>query len=101
MESYLLRVYLARPTGAFNAITKCTPHTIRASVSQLQARRYSSSKSEAGPSKVYRHADDAVADLKDGITVLSAGFGLCGVPGLSALHICRMLKTDKSIRNPS
>lgn len=28
----------------------------------------------------YSSADDAVADLSDGITVLSQGFGLCGVP---------------------
>lgn len=30
-------------------------------------------------SKVYSSADEAVQDLKDGSTVLSAGFGLCGV----------------------
>ncbi|KIW55844.1 hypothetical protein PV05_04559 [Exophiala xenobiotica] len=30
-------------------------------------------------SKVYQSADDAISDLKDGTTVLSAGFGLSGV----------------------
>lgn len=30
-------------------------------------------------SKLYDSADDAVQDLKDGSTILSAGFGLCGV----------------------
>ncbi|KAL2406340.1 Succinyl-CoA:3-ketoacid coenzyme A transferase 1, mitochondrial [Exophiala dermatitidis] len=30
-------------------------------------------------SKVYASADDAIADLKDGTTILSSGFGLCGV----------------------
>lgn len=30
-------------------------------------------------SKLYKDADEAVADLKDGSTILSAGFGLCGV----------------------
>ncbi|KAK5075739.1 hypothetical protein LTR70_010014 [Exophiala xenobiotica] len=30
-------------------------------------------------SKIYKDADDAVKDLKDGSTLLSAGFGLCGV----------------------
>lgn len=30
-------------------------------------------------SKLYKSADDAVKDLKDGSTILSAGFGLCGV----------------------
>lgn len=32
-------------------------------------------------SKVYKDADEAVADIKSGSTVLSAGFGLCGVAG--------------------
>ena len=30
-------------------------------------------------SKLYSSADDAVKDIKDGSTILSAGFGLCGV----------------------
>ncbi|KIX02463.1 uncharacterized protein Z518_08404 [Rhinocladiella mackenziei CBS 650.93] len=30
-------------------------------------------------SKVFKSADDAIADLQDGTTILSAGFGLCGV----------------------
>ncbi|EXJ80948.1 succinyl-CoA:3-ketoacid-coenzyme A transferase [Capronia epimyces CBS 606.96] len=30
-------------------------------------------------SKVFKSADDAIADLKDGTSILSAGFGLCGV----------------------
>lgn len=33
-------------------------------------------------SKVYSSADEAVADLKSGSVVLSAGFGLCGVAGM-------------------
>jgi 3-oxoacid CoA-transferase len=32
-----------------------------------------------GESKLFASADEAVADLKSGSTVLSAGFGLCGV----------------------
>ena len=31
-------------------------------------------------SKVYPSADEAVADIKSGSTILSAGFGLCGTP---------------------
>ncbi|KAM3078989.1 hypothetical protein ACMFMF_003915 [Clarireedia jacksonii] len=31
-----------------------------------------------GQSKVYKNADEAVADIKSGSTILSAGFGLCG-----------------------
>lgn len=30
--------------------------------------------------KTYASADAAVADLKDGITLMSGGFGLCGNP---------------------
>jgi 3-oxoacid CoA-transferase len=30
---------------------------------------------------VYKNADAAVADLKSGSTILSAGFGLCGTAG--------------------
>jgi hypothetical protein len=37
--------------------------------------------SNQGPSKVFGSADDAIADLKDGSVVLSAGFGLSGVAG--------------------
>lgn len=32
-----------------------------------------------GESKLFSSADDAVADLRSGSTILSAGFGLCGV----------------------
>ncbi|OAG44194.1 hypothetical protein AYO21_01651 [Fonsecaea monophora] len=34
---------------------------------------------DRGASKVFKSADDAIADVPDGVTVLSAGFGLCGV----------------------
>lgn len=40
-----------------------------------------SPKKERGRSKVYKDADEAVADLKSGSTILSAGFGLCGTAG--------------------
>jgi 3-oxoacid CoA-transferase len=33
-------------------------------------------------SKVYASADEAVADIKSGSTILSAGFGLCGTAGM-------------------
>lgn len=32
-------------------------------------------------SKVFKDADEAVADIKSGSTILSSGFGLCGVAG--------------------
>ncbi|KIY01045.1 uncharacterized protein Z520_03711 [Fonsecaea multimorphosa CBS 102226] len=34
---------------------------------------------DRGASKVFQSADDAIADIPDGTTILSAGFGLCGV----------------------
>src|SRR5579884_1820066 len=30
--------------------------------------------------KIYASADDAVADIRDGMTVMIGGFGLCGIP---------------------
>jgi 3-oxoacid CoA-transferase len=38
-------------------------------------------KPARGTSKVFKNADEAVADIKSGSTVLSAGFGLCGTAG--------------------
>ena len=41
-----------------------------------------------GHSKVFNSVDEAVADIKSGSTVLSAGFGLCGTPDtlIAAMH---------------
>lgn len=41
-----------------------------------------------GASKIFKNSDEAVADLKSGSTILSSGFGLCGVADtlLSAIH---------------
>ncbi|KAH7375499.1 coenzyme A transferase [Plectosphaerella cucumerina] len=41
-----------------------------------------------GGSKVYKSADEAVADLQSGSTILSSGFGLCGVAEtlITAIH---------------
>jgi 3-oxoacid CoA-transferase subunit A len=30
--------------------------------------------------KVYKNADEAIADIKDGATIMLGGFGLCGIP---------------------
>ncbi|KAF7162857.1 hypothetical protein CNMCM5623_007979 [Aspergillus felis] len=45
-------------------------------------------KIERAASKLFRNADEAVADLKSGSTILSSGFGLCGVADtlLSAIN---------------
>ncbi|KAJ6094257.1 hypothetical protein N7467_003102 [Penicillium canescens] len=45
-------------------------------------------KIERGGSKLFKDADAAVADLKSGSTILSSGFGLCGVAEtlINAMH---------------
>lgn len=42
-------------------------------------------KIERGGSKLFPDADAAVRDIKSGSTILSSGFGLCGVAGQSGL----------------
>ncbi|KND91911.1 Succinyl-CoA:3-ketoacid coenzyme A transferase 1, mitochondrial [Tolypocladium ophioglossoides CBS 100239] len=41
------------------------------------------SQQRRGVSKVFDTADDAVADVRSGSTLLSSGFGLCGIAGTS------------------
>ncbi|KAF7712369.1 3-oxoacid CoA-transferase [Penicillium ucsense] len=45
-------------------------------------------KIERGGSKLFKDADSAVADIKSGSTILSSGFGLCGVAEtlINAMH---------------
>jgi len=45
------------------------------------AKRDPAPKTVRGASKVFKNADEAVADLQSGATILSAGFGLCGTAG--------------------
>lgn len=80
------------------ALTACRPRLflgVRASVRPSQpfstsaSTRYSitaplrflAPKVERSGSKRYKDADAAVADIKSGSTILSSGFGLCGVAG--------------------
>ncbi|KAI0804279.1 succinyl-CoA:3-ketoacid-coenzyme A transferase [Xylaria sp. FL0064] len=51
-------------------------------------RRPAAPAKTRGGSKVFRSADEAVADVKDGDVILSAGFGLCGVAEtlIQAIH---------------
>lgn len=80
------------------ALTACRPRLfigVRASVRPLQpfstsTTRYSlttpsatlAPKIDRSRSKLYKDADAAVADIKSGSTILSSGFGLCGVAGM-------------------
>ncbi|KAK7958067.1 Succinyl-CoA:3-ketoacid coenzyme A transferase 1 [Apiospora saccharicola] len=45
-------------------------------------------KKKRGGSKVFKSADEAIADIQDGSVILSAGFGLCGVAEtlIQAIH---------------
>lgn len=49
------------------------------------AKRDPAPKIVRGQSKVFKDADAAVADLKSGSIILSAGFGLCGTAGKDIL----------------
>lgn len=62
-----------------------------ASTARRSAELSSESKAPAptrGGSKLFKDADAAVADVKSGSTILSSGFGLCGVAEtlITALH---------------
>jgi len=61
------------------------PRTIRSFVtaSEQQRNKKPSLVPEPvrGTSKLFKNADEAVADIKSGSTILSAGFGLCGTAG--------------------
>ena len=41
-------------------------------------------------SKVFKDAEAALFDMKDGVSVMSGGFGLCGIPENSILEIRRL-----------
>ncbi|RMJ24246.1 hypothetical protein PHISP_04882 [Aspergillus sp. HF37] len=54
----------------------------------IPKRRSLAPKIERGGSKLFQSADEAVSDLQSGSTILSSGFGLCGVAEtlISAIH---------------
>lgn len=68
-------------------VSKCehrTFSTSRARTQRLHSRRpdvdsSTPPKIQRGASKVWKSADEAVADIQSGSVILSAGFGLCGV----------------------
>jgi hypothetical protein len=88
-ESSPLNHIMARPRSVFlRASLQLSYRWAAPSAKQyapLIQRLYSTSaptpKSSRGGSKVFKSADDAVADIEDGAVLLSAGFGLCGVAG--------------------
>lgn len=75
-----------RPTKRPLAIASTTSSPIRALSSQTAGGRARADSAigpqvSRGTSKLYKDADAAIADLTSGSTLLSAGFGVCGVPG--------------------
>lgn len=61
-----------------SAVNKCwsSPQRLRRYYSQPVSKTPTINRSA---SKLFKSADEAVADLQSGSTILSAGFGLCGV----------------------
>lgn len=79
------RRYDVRPVrSALRLTSRCKPIAPLLSTPSLicSIRPYVrfSSSTPLRASKFYKSADAAVADLKPGSTILSAGFGLCGTP---------------------
>ena len=51
-------------------------------------------------SKVFKDAKAALFDMRDGVSVMSGGFGLCGIPENSILEIRRLgIKNLHAISN--
>ena len=67
----------ARPAFPPSAIRSAKQYSTAAPQTQRLAP-----KVERGASKLFKNADEAVADIKSGSTILSSGFGLCGVAGM-------------------
>lgn len=91
--------YLTRATAAAQPLpsrhtTASSYRTFTTTSRALSAPLPDSSKTAAAPalergaSKIYPDADSAVADIPSGSTLLSSGFGLCGVAEtlITALH---------------
>jgi 3-oxoacid CoA-transferase len=71
--------------------THCRPSRIGIRYLQIEVERPKpdikgsfAPKVSRGGSKLYKDADEAVADIQSGSTILSAGFGLCGTAGKSS-----------------
>lgn len=77
-----------RPAAAFIAIQVQLQLTSRSRRSFTTSTILFSAKATTRPkSKVYASADEAVLDIKSGSTILSSGFGLCGVAGKETANI--------------
>ncbi|PYH88493.1 succinyl-CoA:3-ketoacid-coenzyme A transferase 1 [Aspergillus ellipticus CBS 707.79] len=87
----------SRPCLRTRLLASLFPASAHSSIVQISRTGFSTSTNEQLPrvpkidraaSKLFKNADEAVADLKSGSTILSSGFGLCGVAEtlISAIH---------------
>jgi 3-oxoacid CoA-transferase len=63
-----------------------TTSILREEKANVGKKRDPAPKIVRGRSKLFKDADEAVADIQSGSTILSAGFGLCGTAGNSELQ---------------
>ncbi|KAI2774506.1 putative coenzyme A transferase [Daldinia loculata] len=93
-RQYSISIATATATITSSRFTPCLRRSHRYYATEASA------KAARGGSKVFKSADEAVADLKDGDVVLSAGFGLCGVAEtlIQAIHK-RGLKNLTAVSN--
>ncbi|PWY96781.1 succinyl-CoA:3-ketoacid-coenzyme A transferase 1 [Aspergillus sclerotioniger CBS 115572] len=83
------RPHLAVPQLSISLFPSSTRVVARArSTTSTSEQPPRAPKIDRSASKLFKNADAAVADLKSGSTILSSGFGLCGVAEtlISALH---------------
>ncbi|PNS16606.1 Succinyl-CoA:3-ketoacid coenzyme A transferase 1, mitochondrial [Sphaceloma murrayae] len=110
------RLVAGRPSAAFALASRsrwqcvARPVTVPASFRLTrQLTQDAASSVKVGPdslapivdrsrSKVYKNADEAVADIKSGSTLLSAGFGLCGTPDTIIAAIARRGKDVQNLK---
>lgn len=88
--AFLRRKPVSRPSRARPWISSRQQHVRcftssrsewREALSQQQPSEEGQPLIDRTRSKLFKDADEAVADLKSGSTILSAGFGLCGTAG--------------------
>ncbi|KAI5856743.1 putative coenzyme A transferase [Durotheca rogersii] len=88
--SHLWAIPRARQPYGATATAVASTLRIAPCLQRRSYRYYSTDRGAAqrGGSKVFKSADEAIADVKDGDVILSAGFGLCGVAEtlIQAIH---------------
>ena len=83
----------------FRAARTLSQQMVAEAGSSFQIRPEFVPKATLGSSKLFKGADEAVADLKSGSTILSAGFGLCGTAGAFPQDVCCLSWLNHPNRN--